>query len=371
MKEESPSLNSDPEASGSSGLVVSTIEDLVAAPANTVMRVNGALLVEHPLNIETFGKASVDKDAALEQSVRVHGVQTALQVAGRGCASPTGTIIAGARRWSAAQSAGMSTVPCLVMHDMSADAEVCAAIESNLAHGSERDFTEEKLFDLEQTLREAMGRRQGQRSDVATSVGSNPGSDVRGPTKDIVAAQTGASGNAVKDRQKIFTSPHATEQLKQAVNSKALPRSVAAALLRKVEREATPVAAGADDMDAQIAAKKKAEEMVSSELARRASGKSSSRGKQPKGPQQRQPQYPAVAARTLEDLAEQVEKAVAQYVNAEASVRMEAAAGMMSSGLPSDANAQVAYVVEANRRAMAAVTAFKLARSLGSCGEEP
>ncbi len=213
---------------------------------NRVAQLDPALLMPHPLSAELFASVDAAAQVALEQDVAEHGIDKPIRVTGDGCASPPNTVLSGNRRREAALKAGRP-VPVIVVDGLSADEEAFLVIRGNLSDIHARKLTEEVKYWAEKKLREIVGRRKGQRTDLpqrtgektrgGTWTGASPGSDREEKTSETVAKMAGATRNAVEDRTKIFDSVVTTEALKNAVSNGAITRTAAATIVRAIEIE--------------------------------------------------------------------------------------------------------------------------------------
>jgi len=212
-------------------------------PSSIVVVVDPGTLKAHPLSAEIFGPVDDVAQEAFDRDVAEHGVDKPLIVTGDGCKSSRGTVLSGNRRCAAAVKAERP-VPVIYRDGLSADDEEILVIRGNLSDVHARKLTDEQKHCAESKLGEILGRRQGERTDLAkgkntgheTWTPSRPGA--RAPkTSEMIAQATGESRNGVEDRKKVFESPIATEPLKRAVNENKVSLTAAAALVRATEKE--------------------------------------------------------------------------------------------------------------------------------------
>jgi hypothetical protein len=225
-------------------------------------------LTIHPLLLQTFTAGTAEERAALEEDVRLHGIQRPLTVTGAGCASPPGTVLGGRRRLAAGAAVGVTDVPVVELTDLSADDEAHAIIRENLADQLGRRLLASDRARLEKILIDRYARPSGHRSDLGTSSGSR-----QGRTTDIVAEETGESRNSVVDRQTVFFSPASPAALQKAVDRGQLAQTVAANMVRAASRNTTfqqALTSGLTDPDhpAIAGARQQVEEALKARLGR-------------------------------------------------------------------------------------------------------
>ena len=166
--------------------------------------------------------------------------------------SPRDTILDGHRGRRAAMDARVPLVPVVRRTDLTAEAEETLILKSALASKHVRRLLPSKVFALEERLYALYSHGSGYRTDLGTCVGSNAGSSRRPDTVSLVARETGESRNAVANRRKVFASPIASKQLKNAVDDGKLSLTAAADLVRQVESDDSVQAPVRDPSSAQL-----------------------------------------------------------------------------------------------------------------------
>lgn len=209
------------------------------APGSEVVELPVDGLTDHPLNEELFGADSEEVQRALDDSVNALGIQVPVLVTGPGCGVPPGVIISGHRRVRSARRRGLSSVPAILLADLSADAIKLRLIDANLANLPTRKLTRSQIYKIEMQRAALVGRGQGCRTDLHGGA--------KGEATAIVAEQSGATANAVKTRKAIFGSDVAPESLKRAVDDGTVSPAKAAAKIRAVESLVKSGALSAED----------------------------------------------------------------------------------------------------------------------------
>jgi protein gp37 len=156
-----------------------TTGSATAAPKRHPVRAPGRLPVgeigtadpkqldEHWLSRRLFSLGSEDENGELVASIAARQYKPIL-ITGDGCASPPNTVLDGRRQRRAAIQAGVNEVMVERVTNLSVDQEEELIIHSNIASGMARRYSERTKAELEHHLQLRVGRRQGQRSDLAT-----------------------------------------------------------------------------------------------------------------------------------------------------------------------------------------------------------
>lgn len=235
-------LEERPPAASTDAVVAGPTE-VVLHPQIAVVLVDPVGLVLHPLNANLFASVSMQEQQALDEDVAAHGVTKPLVVAGDGCASPRGTIYAGSRRCAAARKAGLP-VPVISREGLSADDEVAAMIQDNLADQHARKLTHKQRYLLEEELRARYGKSQGQRTDLRPTgapqdnLDGEPAKSSRAPkTVEEVARRAGQRPNAIAQRQIVYGSKVAPQLLQDAVDDGRISISAGADMVRLINKE--------------------------------------------------------------------------------------------------------------------------------------
>lgn len=161
-------------------------------------------------------------------------------VAGEGCVSAPGMILDGRRLLRAAKAAGLLVRVEYIDGLDTPEAEEELIIHANLSSALARFLDERMKAALEHYIATKLGSRKGERSDLTSVHGARK---LKGETAEIIAASlreddptNDVSASAIRERALIFYSPIAPEILKDAVNTKKIPRRQAADMIRAAQK---------------------------------------------------------------------------------------------------------------------------------------
>lgn len=127
----------------------------------------------------------------LERSIERHGVLHPIGV------TQDNALIFGFRRLMACKNLGMTEIPATVINIDPADPAMALRLEQ-AENNIRRDFTPVEKVEIARKIEEAMGNRQGERTDLPNVLGKSE----KGETADIAAASVGMSGEQYR-RAKI------------------------------------------------------------------------------------------------------------------------------------------------------------------------
>lgn len=198
------------------------------------------LLHRHPRNHELLPAATaVQDEKLLADLTQTKGFHRDLIVCGYNCASPRGTLLDGNRRHEKASLAGITMGRVVFRSGLSPLDETILILSYTTGDQYARKLNESDLMNIETRLREEIGARKGQRTDLAVTVKSIDGTEIelKGETDEIIAKIVKQPFNSVKTRKAIATSPVKTKAAVKALAAGIVKPTALVTTLREAAKE--------------------------------------------------------------------------------------------------------------------------------------
>lgn len=143
---------------------------------------------------------------SLERSIEYRGLLQPIGV------TPEGELLFGARRLQACINLGWTEIPAHVIDVDASDSAAALKVERD-ENEVRKDFTPSEKVAIAEAIEEAMGNRQGKRSDLGKHL---PKSEPAGKSTDIAASAVGWSGEQYRQAKKVMK--EADDDTKAAVD---------------------------------------------------------------------------------------------------------------------------------------------------------